>query len=308
MAVFRARRRAALLLAAVSLVATVAGCSGHKSGGSQSEAGGPPPGGWPQADNGNLTKEMCGLLTSADYHKYGHQLLDLVSSESDPANALNCLYMLGDELSLSLQPTAEAAKLVFADRTARHPDKLKESGYTSERVDNPVATADESWIDVSDLSAGTDKAYMLEARRGALLVTITLGGLKDKKAADPKDALAGLGALVLERVPDLGKTDTGSTHTVKFEVVGTGKVTEVSYGDPNTGETVEAKNVTLPWSVEVPFAVVHAKDYVSFTLTASSSNYSQPLGCRITVDGKVVEQNNSALLSFCTFNYTLESA
>ncbi|MWA05591.1 hypothetical protein F8568_035565 [Actinomadura sp. LD22] len=37
---------------------------------------------------------------------------------------------------------------------------------------------------------------------------------------DPKGMLAALAALVLQRIPDVGKTDTGIVHQVKYLVWG----------------------------------------------------------------------------------------
>src|SRR4051794_20872583 len=73
-----AMKRGAALRVAVTgvLMAALAACdpasAGHKNTGTGT-SGGPPPGGWPQPVNGQLTTNMCGLLTNADYAKYGHE-------------------------------------------------------------------------------------------------------------------------------------------------------------------------------------------------------------------------------------------
>ena len=227
---------------------------------------------------------MCGLLTNADYQKYGHQLLDLVSSESDPANALSC-DMLGDGSTCHCSrprrrpgwssPTAPAAT-PQAQGVRLH---LGAGGQPGRHGRRELARR------LGPLLGGSQGVH-LEARRGSL-VTITLRWFTGKKPADPKQALPGLATRwSWSGYRTLGKTDTGSTHKVKFEVLGTGKATSVSYGDPNKTEVVDLKNVTLPWSVEVPFAVVYAKDYVPLTLTGTSNDYTHSLSCRITVDGR----------------------
>jgi hypothetical protein len=74
----------------LALMIALAGCGltgidrpigGEARGGGAGAAAGPPPGGWPQPENGRLTDKMCGLLTDADYAKFGHRRLPRVSEK-----------------------------------------------------------------------------------------------------------------------------------------------------------------------------------------------------------------------------------
>ena len=127
------RRGAAALSAGCALVLTLTACgsSGGDGGGitgAVKAAGGPPAGGWPQPVNGQLTPAMCGLLTDADYAKYGHERLPVDSQKrvDGQPNAVDCLYTTEDDLNLSLQPTAQSAKVAYAAGLADHKKRLSE--------------------------------------------------------------------------------------------------------------------------------------------------------------------------------------
>jgi hypothetical protein len=295
------------------LALALAGCGsgGHKGSGG-TDAGGPPPGGWPQAVGGKLTDQMCGLLTSADWAKYGHQLLPAAGeNKAGPTGrTLGCLYMTGDELALNLQPTTEAGKLLYEHDLADHTKRMTEEHKSTQLTKDMVRGADQSWFDLSSLSSGDEfPEYRLTARRGSLLVTVNITVPKAEKAkTSPQDTLAGLAGLVLERVPDLGKVDTGTTLKAHYLVIGKGKAQKLSYFDPNTGKEVELTNVSLPWNIDVPMFSLEANETVALTVTATQQPPAFAIayvGCRITIGDKVVNeelaQPNWAL---CTTIYT----
>ncbi|MDN3353406.1 hypothetical protein [Actinomadura sp. DC4] len=303
------RRTAALSLGCALLLA-LAGCGTKVTGGGGggAEAAGPPAGGWPQPVNGKLTTAMCGLLTDADYKKFGHDRLPSVSQkmvDGEP-NAVDCLYTVQDDLYLSLQPTAEAAKLGFAARLKDHKDRLAEDQRPTVLATNVVQGADESWFDYWTLGTADSKfkEYELQLRRGALLVNITLSGLKGKTEQDPRTVLSGLAGLVLQRIPTVGKTDTGRTLKAKFTVIGPGRARQIIYNDPSTQKSVTVKNVKLPWHVEKPLITL-GQPTVMLTLNALDSSPMAAVGCNISVDGQTVVQESPQMgLANCMGNYT----
>jgi hypothetical protein len=267
----------------------------------------PPPGGWPQPEGGRLTEKMCGLLTDADYARFGHRRLPSVSeklSESG-SNRVNCLYMTGDELWLDLQPTAESARLVFAADFRTHKRRMAQDERQSVLATSVVPGIDASWYDYATLgSDGPNQEHELRLRRGSLLVGITLSGIKGKNEQDPRTVLTGLAALVLQRVPDVGKTDTGRTHKVTYEVLGTGRATSITYGDPTVGKAITRKNVRLPWRLVLPIGAT-GRPGTPLVLNAASAAPLASLGCRISVDGRTVaSEPRQGGLVFCQGNYT----
>jgi hypothetical protein len=289
-----------------------AGAKGGATAGSGARSAGPPPGGWPQPENGRLTERMCGLLTDADYAKLGHRRLPSVSAKRSPtgANRVDCLFMTDDELSLDLQPTAESAKLVFAADYRNHKRRMAEDERQSILATSVVQGADTSWYDYATLGSdsGPYKEHELQLRRGSLLVGITLSGLRGKSEPDPRTVLAGLAALVLQRIPDVGKTDTGRTHQVKYEVLGTGRATSLNYNDPTSGKSIKRKNVALPWRLVVPMGET-GRPVILLSLNAASIAPQAALGCRISVDGvPVAEQSPRGGLAFCLDNYQPKGA
>jgi hypothetical protein len=296
------------------LALALAGCgSGGNKGSGGTDAGGPPPGGWPQAVDGKLTDKMCGLLTPADYTKYGHQLLPAAGeNKAGPTGrTLGCLYMTGDELALNLQPTTEAGKLLFDSGLASHTKRMTEEHKNTQLTKDLVPGADQSWFDLSTLSSGDEfPEYELQARRGSLVVTLNLTVAAAEKAkTSPHDTLAGLARLVLERVPDLGKVDTGTTLKARYVVLGKGKAQKLSYLDPNLGTNIELKDVALPWTIDIPMPSLEVQQTVALTVLA---NLPPPplgvmpyVGCKIMVGDKVVDDKpNQPLGALCTTIYT----
>jgi hypothetical protein len=303
-------RGATALSLGCALLLVLAGCGTKTAGdGGGGKAAGPPPGGWPQPVNGQLTTQMCGLLTEADYAKYGHERLPSVSQKKveNLPNAIDCLYMTSDELNLNLQPTAEAAKLSFRATLADHKRQLAEDQRASVLAQNVVPGTAESWFDYWTYGTGGSKftEYEIRVRRGALLLGITLSGLKGEKEQDPRVLLSGLADLVLQRIPTVGKTDTGRMQQARFTVVGQGRAKRITYIDPATQKSVTVKNVKLPWHVEKPL-LARGAPFVMLNLDAYSAKSMVPIGCTISVDGEMVVQQPPQITGFaiCMKSYT----
>lgn len=303
-------KRGAALACALALVLTGCGTKSPSGGGGGAKPnGGPPPGGWPQPVNGQLTTQMCGLLTDADYAKYGHQRLPMVSekrSDTEP-NAVDCLYMTEDELSLNLQPTAESAKLTYEGKLKDHKDRLTEDKRPTVLAENVVPGTDQSWFDYWTLGTANSKytEYEISVRRGSLLVGMILSGIKGKTEQDPRVLLSGLAGLVLQRIPNVGKTDTGKTQKARFAVIGSGRARQIVYNDPASSKTVTLKNVKLPWHVDKPLVTL-GSPMVMLNLTATTGTPMAAIGCSISVDGQtvVVEQPRIGGFTSCLKSYT----
>lgn len=276
-------------------------------------AGGPPAGGWPQPEKGRMTEKMCGLLTEDDYAKFGHMLLGQIDAKrADTGNAVSCLYQLSDSLSLDLQPTAASAALRFAADLKDHKDRFAEEHSPSVLAENVLSGADESWFDYSTDAAGEtqDAEHEIEVRRGSLLVDIVLAGMKEKDEKDPRTVLTGLAGLVLQRIPDVGKTASGSTHQVTYTITGVGKARQINYGDPSTQENRELKGVKLPWSLTKPIGFPSGQQQMELYLSAVMPTHLITLPvirCRISVDGKTVADERGSGAASCTNLYNLPS-
>jgi hypothetical protein len=302
-------KRGATLVSLV-LTAALAACGSGSSGGHPKDSGGgPPKGGWPQPVNGQLTPQMCGLLTDDDYAKYGHERLPVISQKrvDNAPNAIDCLYTTNDELSLGLQPTAEAAKVQYAAGLKDHKERLAEDHRPTVLATNVVQGADESWFDYWTLGTANSqfKEYEISVRRGSLIVGIVLSGLKGKSEKDPRTVLTGLAGLVLQRIPNVGRTDTGKTHKAEFAVAGAGRARQIVFNDPTSGETTTLKNVKLPWHTEKPL-IYTGQAQVMLNLSATSSSPLAAIGCNISVDGETVVQEQPKVGGFanCMRSFT----
>jgi hypothetical protein len=298
-------KRGATLVALV-LAATLTACGsgssgGRKSGSDSDSGGGPPKGGWPQPVNGQLTPQMCGLLTDDDYAKYGHERLPVVDQKrlDNQPNAIDCLYTTNDELTLSLQPTAEAARLQYDGGLSEHKQRLSEDDRPTVLATNVVPGADESWFDYWTLGTADSqfKEYEISVRRGSLVVGIVLSGIKGKNEKDPRTVLTGLAGLVLQRIPNVGRTDTGKTSKAEFAVAGEGRAHQIVYNDPTTGKTTTLTNVKLPWHVEKPL-VNTGQAQILLSLNAVSATPLKAIGCNISVDGRTVVQQQPEVGGF----------
>ncbi|HEY0540258.1 MAG TPA: hypothetical protein VGD53_17950 [Actinoallomurus sp.] len=218
---------------------------------------GPPAGGWPQPAGTRVTSAMCGLLTDADYARLGHDRKPSTSGTvRDQTNTVDCLYESVDEMTLSLEPTAAAAKYIFAADLRNHRKQLAEGSRRSDLAGGVVGPADESWFD--NWSAGTSgsspAAHEIRVRRGGLILGITLSGDRGKKERDPRTVLVDLADLVLRRLPHVGARDTGTTHRIEYELIGKGKATGVYWDDYTGIENSDVENLPLPWSTVVEMA------------------------------------------------------
>ena len=99
----------------------------------------------------------------------------------------------------------------------------------------------------------------------------------------------------------MGRTDTGTTPTVHFDVKGRGKATVVQYSVPDGGSK-KLENTDLPWSVDVPMAD-HGEQPITLSLTVQT-NGQLPVSCAITVAGKVVNQNQAPGFAICNGTYS----
>jgi hypothetical protein len=286
------------------MVLFVAGCSfgGADTDGSVAA----PAGGWPQPEGGQLTAKMCGLRTREAYIQIGHsQIVALEPGKADtmPSNAVTCSAPPADTLTLILQPTTEAATIWYrsslSGRKKRVTDPIEEK-RESILTENLVSQADESWFDYWVDSGSKDKYkdYELELRRGALVVVLVLSGVDTSKEKDPKGTLVKLAERVLERVSDLGRTDSGTTPKVHLDVKGAGKATQIQYSVPDS-EVTTLRDVQLPWKIDVPMAD-RGKQPLSISLSADTQVYPPTqLSCAITVDAKVIQQQQRAGIVSC---------
>lgn len=303
-------KRVALTSLGCGLLVALAGCVPGGGGKGGEAEGGPPPGGWPQPENGRLTEKMCGLLTDADYAKFGHKRLPNVSRKSaeNGTNSVECTHMTLDQLTLDLQPTAAGAKLAFAQDLKDHKQRLASDGRPSILATGVVQGADESWFDYATLGGGGSEfqEHEIQVRRGALIVSIMLSGIRGKNEQNPRTVLAGLAGLVLSRIPEVGKTDTGTLPEIEFRVTGAGRARTISYHDPSSSSSVNLKNVKLPWHVKVP--VVWRGQQVPLTLnataTASTTLGLAPIGCGISVSGRSLAEQRGAGFALCQGTYS----
>ena len=302
------RRSLLVLLCALVITGCGTKAPGHSDGGGGGvKAAGPPAAGWPQPVNGRLTEQMCGLLTDADYTRYGHERLPSVSQKrvDGAPDAIDCLYMTEDELNLSLQPTAESAKLAFAAGLREHKSRMTEDHRPSILAQNIVPGADESWFDFWTLGSADSKyqEHEIQVRRGSLTVGITLSGLKGKQEKDPREVLTGLAGLVLQRIPNAGRADTGVTQKVRYTVTGHGRARLLNYFDPSTGKSVQLKNVRLPWKMDKPL-VNTGQTLIPLMVTAQSAAQMTPVGCTIAAAGKSLADEHNIGFALCQSTYT----
>jgi hypothetical protein len=298
-----------LMAMAAAILLGVAGCS---AGDEKTKAGGgsveQPAGGWPQPENGQITAKMCGLLTRGDYEHFNHrQLLDL-KPEADKAttNGVSCSAPPADILTLTLQPTAESAKIWYEGSLAGRKSQVISDRRDTVLAENVVAGVEESWFDFWVDSGNDDKLkdYELQVRRGALVMTLVLSGVDETKEKDPKGTLVGLANRVLQRVGDLGKTNPGTTPMLHLAVNGNGKASSIQYSVPDR-RSKTLKNVRLPWKTDLPLAD-HGEQVQTISLDAHSPITSGLLparvSCRILIDDKVLSEEQNLGFAGCLGN------
>ncbi|MFB9833840.1 hypothetical protein [Actinoallomurus acaciae] len=268
-----------------AMVFALAGC--RLTGGA--DQAGPPAGGWPQPAGNLVNTKMCGLLTKADYAKLGHVRRPSMSSTvNDRTNTLDCSYQSVDAMSLTLKPTAEAARAYFAADLADHKQQLASDHRSSVLAQDVVALADESWFDY--WTAGTEDqgavAHEIRVRRGALVLTIVLNGVRGKKEGDPRNVLAALADLVLRRLPHAGTKDTGTNHKVQYEVIGLGRATSIWWEDFTgvDGDNASVKNTRIPWIRTVSVATAAGITPDQAMVHVETASKKTKVGCLILVD------------------------
>ncbi|GAB7052228.1 hypothetical protein [Catenuloplanes indicus] len=288
----RPRRILAALAAALCLTA----CGPGDSGGSGDAGPGQAPTAWPQPVDGKLTEAMCDVLTPDDFLAVGVDALRweerAVAPDISP-NAVRCHALGGHFLWFTLQPDPVSADLYF--------QWLLHQQDTAPTAENHVPGADQSWF----ATGGTDP--QLFVRRGALVLSLSVGFAHDDTGFDPRAATATLAGQALERLPDVGRVATGKPHEMVLTV--TGKDTAqaiVGYTDPITVEAVQ-ETVTLPWNKKIQFPAFGRP--TSITLNASapapvSFTTLPSVTCGITIDGTEEERNNGPGPStFCYGSY-----
>lgn len=252
---------------------------------------------------------MCGLLTDADYLKFGHVRLGTVTQKrSDTENAISCQNLLNDDLEMELQPSHEGAMMRFAGDLKDHKSRLAEGHHASALTANVVQGADESWFDhTTNWDGDTQRPeYEIKVRRGALLIDLTLSWMREKNEKDPREMLTGLVGLILQRIPKVGKSDTGVIHKVTYTISGPGEARQIIYTDPSTNESRTLKSVKLPWHLTKPLVVPRAQRQTVLDLAGMRipSFVVPAISCRISVDGKTVVEKRDAGFASCTDYYT----
>jgi MmpS family membrane protein len=294
-------------LALATMVALTGCLSGQDDNGDS--AAKPPAGGWPQPEDGQLTAKMCGLLTAEDYKPFDHKLMSPLAEQpswKDSSNYLACSGILGEWLKLDLQPTTESAKIRYDNSLETRKDVIIVEKQKTILAQDLLPGADQSWFDYGQAPEGsTPTDFELKFRRGSLVAEVNLSD-PNNRMKDPKAALLRLAGLVLERIPEVGKTDTGTTPKVRLEVKGTGKASIISHFTVDH-KTETLKDVQLPWSVEVPMAD-HGDNQVPLTLNANSASGPMPvaISCAISVRGAVVKQEQRLSFAICNSMSTVK--
>lgn len=165
-----------------------------------------------------------------------------------------------------------------------------------------MSGADESWLDYF-LGSGRNqnKEYQLRLRRGALIVTLVLSNIDEETQKDPQGTLVALADRVLQRVGDLGRTDTGVTPMLRLEVGGKGKAQQILYSVPDH-KFATLKNVKLPWKIDLPLAD-RGDSLRNFMLSGQTpiarNGYPSAVSCRVVADGTVLEQAQNIGFASC---------
>ncbi|WP_233358775.1 MmpS family transport accessory protein [Thermomonospora amylolytica] len=258
--------------------------------------------------NGQVTEDMCDLLTPADYAQYGHPQMPYESKEisADQPDRVVCRRILGSTFQVALRPSAKTAELEYEQTLRRHKERMLSDRRQTILVADLVRGADASWFDYATLGIDGSEfvEYEIQARRGSLLVSITMTVNDKRKGQDPKTTLAGLAQRALERLPNVGTQDPAQTPTVVYELLGKGTARQIGYWDSEAHRYVQRTKVKLPWRLELPFDPQEAKT-IPFSLTGGieMTHTLQVIRCRVSVGGRVlVEQANPGFTS-CLAHY-----
>jgi hypothetical protein len=106
---------------------------------------------------------------------------------------------------------------------------------------------------------------------------------KDKAQEAIDDAAANLPTAAPTK-PDNGGNGTGATHTVRYEVEGSGEAF-LNWGKGTGGQ--ESKNTTLPFSTELTIKADHFGAIISAIPRGKDTSVKS---CRILVDGKEIKK------------------
>ncbi|MDP9795969.1 hypothetical protein J2S43_004481 [Catenuloplanes nepalensis] len=279
----RPRRLLAALAAALCL--TACGAGGDDGGdGWGSEA---TPTAWPQPVDGKLTDAMCDVLTVDDFLAVGVEALRWEDRGPAPdigPNAISCHALGSHFFSLNLQPDPVSGELYFGSmRDQRARTSPAAIGTTA------VPGADEAWFN----STTADDSEII-VRRGALLISMSIGFAHADEGFDPQKASTTLAGQVLERLPGVGRTATGKPHEMVLTVTGKDtRTATISYNDPITAEPVQ-ESVGLPWTKRIQFPSFGRPTSISLSasVTAVSLTTVPTVTCGITIDGEEEPKNN----------------
>ena len=90
-----------------------------------------------------------------------------------------------------------------------------------------------------------------------------------------------------EKIQERQAVLPSSTHTVVYEVNGTGKSPEIRYVVDGTAATETVEGVDLPWRKEITMTVGPS---VGIAQLLASNGDGESVACSVSVDGKVVNQ------------------
>ena len=141
----------------IATMAALTGCMLGGAGDDADSAAKPPAGGWPRLEDGKLTEKMCGLLVAADYKPFGHKMIGLLepATGKDSSNYVSCAGILGEWLTLDLQPTAESAKIRYDRSLDTRKDVVIVEKQQTVLAQDLLQGADQSWFDYGQAPAGT---------------------------------------------------------------------------------------------------------------------------------------------------------
>lgn len=120
---------------------------------------------------------------------------------------------------------------------------------------------------------------------GGILVLLVLAAMCSAPKTTSSTSPTAAGGATAPAAP----ASSGSTATVTYEILGSGKASTVSYSSDGAGSISQDTGAALPWRKEITvdrgFAIVN--------VTAQNARTGE-LTCRITVDGQVVKEAKSS--------------
>lgn len=251
-----------------------------------------PAGGWPQPSAGAFTAAMCGLLTPADLAP-GWPPTERALPVVEP-DTLICGVLGGPQYELYRQPNAESAGLLYTATLDREQHPSGDVSPRQTRTD-VVPGAEESAVVSGGPDAHGQRYVAVLARRRALVVRVSI-----YDPADRASDTANLARLLLERAPGVGTTDTGPTHAITYQVTGSGRLSQLVYRDPLTGQVTTLHDVVLPWSIRLPYVIATQRGMLLASVDAWAAAGARHLACTLANDGTVARQDESNSSVHCS--------